>query len=178
MATPKKSRSNDGSASANDKLLDEIGWKILRELQANARISFVELGKRVNLSVPAVTERVRRMEDAEIITGYHAQVNPEKIGLPVSAFIRMSIFGDVSAKLTALIKGMPEVGECHRGTGGDSFILKVNVASVHQLERLIDRLLPFGTTTTSLVLSSPVPKRFIAKPTAGEAEKKPQRRKR
>jgi Lrp/AsnC family transcriptional regulator, leucine-responsive regulatory protein len=153
-------------ASGSEKLLDEIGWKILRELQENARLSFAELGRRVNLSIPAVTERVRRLEDAGIITGYHAEVNAEKIGLPITAFIRMNIVGDMTPRLTALLKELPEISECHRGTGGDSFIMKVNVASVHHLERLIDLLLPFGTTTTSIVLSSPVAKRTLEKPLA------------
>jgi Lrp/AsnC family transcriptional regulator, leucine-responsive regulatory protein len=148
-------------ALESEKLLDEIGWKILQELQENARLSFAELGRRVGLSIPAVTERVRRMEDAGIITGYHADIDPEKVGLPITAFIRMNIMGDVTPRLTALLKELPEVSECHRGTGGDSFILKVNVSSVHHLEKLIDQLLPFGTTTTSIVLSSPVAKRFI-----------------
>lgn len=154
------------------KLLDDIGWKILRELQQNARLSYVELGRRVGLSIPAVTERLRRMEDAEIITGYHAEVNPEKVGLPITAFIRMNIVGDLTIRLTALLKELPEITECHRGTGGDSFIMKINVASVHHLEKLIDRLLPYGTTTTSIVLSSPVAKRFIEPPEKENNEKK------
>jgi Lrp/AsnC family leucine-responsive transcriptional regulator len=164
-------------ALENGKLLDEIGWHILHEMQANARISFSELGRRVGLSIPAVTERVRRMEDAGIITGYHADVNPAKVGLPITAFIRMSISGDVSAKLVALMREMIEVDECHRGTGGDSFILKVRVSSVSHLEDVIERLLPFGTTTTSVVLSSPVTKRFIEQPAETGAEKPARKRK-
>ncbi len=159
-------------ALENEKLLDDIGWHILRELQENARISFSELGRRVGLSIPAVTERVRRMVEAGIITGFHADVDPAKVGLPITAFIRMSITGDVSAKIAALIQNMVEVDECHRGTGGDSFILKVRVSSVTHLENLIERLLPFGTTTTSIVLSSPVTKRFIERPVEQRAEKK------
>lgn len=145
----------------SQKLLDDIGWHILEELQANARISFAELGRRVGLSIPAVTERVHKMEDAGIITGYHAEVNAEKIGLPITAYIRMGITGNVTAQLTALIGDMKEVTECHKGTGGDSFILKVRVASIHHLEHVIEKLIPFGTTTTSIVLSSPVTKRRI-----------------
>jgi Lrp/AsnC family transcriptional regulator, leucine-responsive regulatory protein len=145
----------------NERLLDDIGWHILQELQENARLSFAELGRRVGLSIPAVAERVHRMEDAGIITGYHADINPEKVGLPISAFIRMNITGNVSSQIAELMKGMPEVSECHRGTGGDSFIIKVRVSSVAHLEHVIERLLPYGTTTTSIVLSSPVTKRFI-----------------
>ncbi|MBI1764153.1 MAG: Lrp/AsnC family transcriptional regulator [Acidobacteria bacterium] len=162
-------------ASGSGKILDEIGWKILRELQENARISFAELGRRVNLSIPAVTERVRRLEDAGIITGYHAEVDAEKIGLPITAFIRMNIVGDMTPRLTVLLKELPEISECHRGTGGDSFIMKVNVASVHHLERLIDRLLPFGTTTTSIVLSSPVAKRLIERQPAEQKAEAPRK---
>lgn len=161
----------------NEKLLDEIGWHILQEMQENARISFVELGRRVGLSIPAVTERVRKMEDAGIIAGYHADVNPEKVGYPIAAFIRMSIGGNASAQIIALIKEMNEVEECHRGTGSDSFIMKVRVASVAHLEHLIERLLPFGTTTTSIVLSSPVTRRFLERPPEEKTEKKSRKRK-
>lgn len=147
-----------------EKLLDDIGWHILQELQLNARISFAELGRRVGLSIPAVTERVKKMVDAGIITGFHAEVNPEKIGYPITAFIRMNISGDVSSRIIALMEHLAEVIECHRGTGGDSFIMKVRVSSVAHLESVIERLLPFGTTTTSIVLSSPVTRRFIERP--------------
>lgn len=151
-------------ALQTERLLDDIGWHILRELQLNARISFAELGRRVGLSIPAVTERVRKMEDAGIITGYHAEINPEKVGFPILAFIRMSISGDVSARITALMEHLAEVVECHKGTGGDSIIIKVRVSSVAHLESVIERLLPFGTTTTSIVLSSPVTRRFLERP--------------
>jgi len=143
------------------RLLDPIGRRILRELQENGRISFAELGRRVGLSTPAVTERVRSMEEAGIITGYRAEVGLDRIGLKIHAFIRMSIVGDVFTRITALVKAMPEVLECHRGTGADSFIMKVAVSSVEHLESLIDRLTPFGTTSTSIVLSSPVPRRTV-----------------
>ena len=147
-----------------EKLLDDIGWHILQELQLSARVSFAELGRRVGLSIPAVTERVRKMEDAGIITGFHAEINPAKVGYPITAFIRMNISGDVSARIVGLMEHMTEVSECHRGTGGDSFIMKVRVSSVAHLESVIERLLPFGTTTTSIVLSTPVAKRFIERP--------------
>jgi Lrp/AsnC family transcriptional regulator, leucine-responsive regulatory protein len=147
--------------SSADRLLDDVGWRILHELQRNARLSFAELGRRAGLSVPAVAERVRKMEEAGIITGYRAQVDLGKVGLPIRAIIRMSVVGDVFSRITAAVKGMPEVLECHRGTGGDSFTMKVAVASVEHLESLIDRLTPFGTPSTSIVLSSPVARRDV-----------------
>ena len=147
----------------SEKLLDQIGWKLLHELQLNGRLSYAELGRRVGLTTPAVVERVRRMEEARIILGYHADIDPMKIGMPITAFIRMSVVGDVFAKITNVVKNSPEVVECHRGTGADSFIMKVNVRSVEHLEALIDRLTPWGTTSTSIVLSSPVERREVTK---------------
>jgi Lrp/AsnC family transcriptional regulator, leucine-responsive regulatory protein len=145
----------------NEKLLDSIGWRLLHELQINGRLSYAELGRRVGLTTPAVVERVKRMEEAGIIIGYHADIDPMKVGMPISAFIRMSVVGDVFTKITTAVKNSPEVVECHRGTGADSFILKVHVRSVEHLESLIDRLTPYGTTSTSIVLSSPVQRREI-----------------
>ncbi len=139
--------------------LDKTGWHILEELQNDGRVSFAELGRRVGLTLPAVAERVRKMEDAGIITGFRAEVNPAKIGLPIAAFIRISVVGDVFARLARAVVDMPEVLECHRGTGADSFTLKVAVESVQHLERLIDKLTPFGTTSTSIILSTLVKKR-------------------
>lgn len=144
-----------------EKMLDRIGWKIIQELQENARLTFAELGRRVGLSIPAVAERVRNLEDSGIITGYRAEIDPAKIGFPITAFIRMSVVGDVSERLIATVRKMPEVLECHRGTGADSFTMKVVVSSVSHLENVIDKLTRHGTTTTSIVLSSPVPRRPI-----------------
>jgi len=144
-----------------EKLMDRIGWRLLHELQVNGRLSYAELGRRVGLTTPAVVERVKRMEEAGIILGYHADVDPTKVGLPITAFIRISVVGDVFAKITTVVGNSPEVVECHRGTGADSFIMKVHVHSVEHLESLIDRLTPYGTTSTSIVLSSPVDQREI-----------------
>ena len=142
-------------------MIDEIGWKIIREMQINARITFAELGRRVGLTTPAVIERVRKLEDAKIITGYRAEIDAAKVGFPVTAFIRMSISGIDYSHIIEVAKKSSEVLECHRGTGGDSFILKVAVADVEHLQNLIDRLTPYGITTTSIVLSSPVKNRVI-----------------
>ena len=142
-------------------MVDEIDWKILKQLQANARITFAELGRRVGLTTPAVIERIRKLEDAQVITGYRAEIDTAKVGLPITAFIRMSISGVDYSHIIEVAVDSKEVLECHRGTGGDSFILKVAVADVEHLQALIDRLTPYGITTTSIVLSSPVKRRII-----------------
>jgi Lrp/AsnC family leucine-responsive transcriptional regulator len=149
------------SDSAKEKHLDPLGWKMLIELQKDARISFAELGRRVGLSTPAAAQRVRHMEEAGIIRAYRAEISPSHVGLPITAFIRMSIVGDVLPRLTAHLRSMTEIVECYRGTGADSFIMKVNVISVEHLNDVIDRLTHYGTTSTSLVLGSVVEKSLL-----------------
>ena len=144
-------------------MLDQIDWKILKELQENARVTYAELGRKINLTTPAVIERVRKLEDAGVITGYRIEIDTAKIGLPIIAFIRMSISGVDFSRIVKIALEAKEVLECHRGTGSDSFIIKVAVASVEHLQSVIDQLTPYGITTTSIVLSSPVKNRVIEK---------------
>lgn len=142
-------------------MIDDIDRKIIIELQSDARTSYAELGRRVGLTTPAVIERVRKLEDAGIIMGYRAQIDTTKVGLPITAFVRMSITGVDYSHIIEVAEESNEVLECHRGTGGDSFIMKIAVSSVEHLQEVIDRLTPYGITTTTIVLSSPVRKRII-----------------
>lgn len=142
-------------------MIDDIDRKILKELQEDARISYAELGRRVGLTTPAVIERVRKLEDSKIITGYRVEIDTAKIGLPITAFVRMSITGVDYSHIIEVAEQSNEVLECHRGTGGDSFIMKVAASSVEHLQQIIDRLTPYGITTTAIVLSSPVKRRII-----------------
>ncbi len=144
--------------------LDEIGWKILAELQQNARIPFAELGRRVGLSTPAVTERVHKLEQEGIIVGFRTQVDPAKVGLPILAFIRVKVDGKALSHFTHLASTFPEVLECHRITGAESFLLKAAVADIAHLETLLDALMPYEATTTSMVLSTALAWGNIAKP--------------
>ena len=141
--------------------LDKISWNIIKELQIDARLTYAELGRRVGLTTPAVIERIRKLEDAKIITGYRAEIDTSKVGLPIMAFLRMSITGVDYSHIIEVAEESTEVLECHRGTGGDSFIMKVAVSDVGHLQNLIDKLTPYGITTTSIVLSSPVKRRII-----------------
>ena len=142
-------------------MVDRIDRNILKELQIDARTSYAEIGRRVGLTTPAIIERIRKLEDAGIITGYRAEIDTAKVGLPILAFVRMSITGVDYSHIIEVAKESQEVLECHRGTGGDSFIMKVAVASVEHLQEVIDRLTPYGITTTTIVLSSPVPGREV-----------------
>lgn len=141
--------------------LDAIAWKILENLQSHARMSFAELGRNVGLSTPAVAERVRRLEEAGVITGYHASVNMAKLGVPIHVLMRLTIpGGDLQiGRTVSAVKELPEITRCHRITGDESFIIEAHLVSVHHLEALIDKLSAFGATATSTVLSSPVERR-------------------
>ena len=144
--------------------LDAVGWSILSALQENARMSFAELGRRVGLTAPAAAERVRQMEDAGIIRGYRADVGLERLGLAVSAMIRISAPEEKCPALKACVKTLPEVVECHHVTGGDAYVLRVSATSVGHLEAVIETIGRFGTPTTSIILSSPVVTRAVDAP--------------
>jgi Lrp/AsnC family transcriptional regulator, leucine-responsive regulatory protein len=128
-------------------------------LQSDPRMSISELSRRVGLSAPAVKERVTRLEEAGIISGYRLDLNPKALGFPVTAFIRVRPMSGQLPKIIALAQSMPEVSECHRITGEDCFILKVHLDALENLDLVLDRFLVFGQTTTSIIQSSPVPSR-------------------
>ena len=144
--------------------LDTIAWKIVENLQLDARMSFAELGRKVGLSTPAVAERVRRLEEAGVITGYHATVDIAKLGVPIHVLMRLTIPGgdlQIGRTVTA-IKELPEITRCHRITGDEPFVIEAHLVSVRHLEALIDKLSAFGATATSTVLSSPVERRDLS----------------
>jgi Lrp/AsnC family leucine-responsive transcriptional regulator len=134
--------------------LDRTDWAILTELQRDARLSYLALGKLVGLSGPATAERVRRLEAAGIITGYRAVVDRARVGYSVTAFVRMTCFGGRCIRTSYTPQLFPEVVELHRVNGEDCSLLKVAVASIAHLEDLIDRLARYGHPATTLVLST------------------------
>ena len=141
--------------------LDAIAWKIVEALQHNARLSFAELGRKIGLSTPAVAERVHRLEEAGIITGYYAAVDVAKLGVPIRVLVRLTIHGgdlQVQRTVTA-VKELVEISRCHRITGAESFVIEADVVSIRHMEALIDKLSTLGATSTSTVLSSPVQRR-------------------
>lgn len=157
-------------------LLDEVNIRLLAQLQTNPRMPMTELARRVKMSAPSVTERVQRLEEAGVIAGYRLEVSPQALGLPVTAYVRIRPVPGQLAKVAEIAQRTPGVVECHRITGEDCFLLKVHVAEVDQLEKILDTFLLFGTTTTSIVQSSPVPLRPLPLPTAAHTGAEPRRR--
>lgn len=141
---------------AEENVTDAVNLHILRELQQDPRLPMTKLGQRVGLSPPAVTERVRRLEEEGVIRGYRLEINPASLGLPVAAFIRVRPNPGQLPKIAELAASIPEVVECHRVTGEDCFVLKVYLPSLEQLDLILDKFLLYGMTTTSLIQSSPV----------------------
>ena len=144
--------------------LDLIDWVIIEQLQREARVSLSELGRRVKLSPSAVTERVRNLESLGVITGYHAVVDLAKVGYPVLAVVRLKYPGNHHQPLRRLLAERREILECLRTTGDDCYTLKVAAASMEHLETLVDELAGFGSTTTSVVYSQPLPYRGPDRP--------------
>ncbi|MEU5724392.1 MULTISPECIES: Lrp/AsnC family transcriptional regulator [unclassified Micromonospora] len=136
--------------------MDDMDWALLRELQADARLSFSELSRRVHLSPPAVAERVRRLEESGVITGYHAHVDLTRAGRTVVALIRMSCYGSRCILNDPDVAGWPEIMEIHRITGDACSMLKVAAGSIDEFERVIDRLAPYGQPSSTMVLSTPL----------------------
>jgi Lrp/AsnC family leucine-responsive transcriptional regulator len=139
--------------------IDTVNIRILEELQQDPRVTMSELGRRVGMSSPAVTERVRRLEEAGVIRGYCLDLNPTALGLPIVAYVRIRPNPGQLPRIAELTQQIPEVVECHRVTGEDCFILKVYIPAIDQLDRLLDSFLLYGSTTTSIIQSSPVPLR-------------------
>jgi Lrp/AsnC family transcriptional regulator, leucine-responsive regulatory protein len=147
--------------NANDDLVDAVNRRLLLELQADARLSLAELGRRVGLSAPAVGERLQRLQEAGVVRGYRAELDPGALGFPLAAIVRVRPAAGELHKVAELARQTPEVVECHRITGEDCFFMKLHLRDVEHLEEVIDRFLLFGQTTTSILQSSPVPARGL-----------------
>ena len=140
-------------------LFDAVDRQLLTILAGDARVTTAELARRVGMSSPAVRDRVTRLEEAGVIRGYHADIDPAKVGLPVAAWVRVRPGPGQLPKIADLAQRSPQVSECHRITGDDCFLLKVHGPSIEALESVLDGFLLFGQTTTALVVATPVPPR-------------------
>jgi Lrp/AsnC family transcriptional regulator, leucine-responsive regulatory protein len=141
--------------------LDEANLRLLAEVQQDARLSFAELGRRVGLSSPAVAERLGRLEESGVITGYRAQIDPRAVGFTLGVVIRIRPAPRELRKVAELAQRTPEVVECHRITGEDCYFMKAYVRDVEHLEEVIDQFTLYGQTTSSIMQTSPVPGRGV-----------------
>ncbi|MEU4491833.1 Lrp/AsnC family transcriptional regulator [Streptomyces purpurascens] len=157
-ATPKEPRHLRATADETSVVFDALDRQILQLLQTDGRIKLSELGRRVRLSPAAVTERVRRLEAAGVISGYGAQVVPARLGYGIQAFIRVNPHGGYNLKhpRTLELIERPEITEVHHVVGEDCWILKVAVRDTVHLEEVLEGVSALGRTTTSIVLTSPV----------------------
>ncbi|HEX4269628.1 MAG TPA: Lrp/AsnC family transcriptional regulator [Steroidobacteraceae bacterium] len=148
----------------SDLLRDARNVQILALLEGNPRMSVSELARCVGMSAPATRERIQRLEEAGVIQGYRLEIDPAALGYPIAAFIRVRPMPGKLPKIAELALSLPQVMECHRITGEDCFILKVGLDSLDNLDLILDQFLVYGQTTTSIVQSTPVPRRNLPLP--------------
>lgn len=141
--------------------LDRIDAAILRELYADARIPRAELSRRVGLSSPSVADRVRRLEDTGVITGYGARIDPAHLGYGLTILIRARPLPGEMNNMIEAIRETPQIVACIRVSGEDCFVARAHVRDVEEMEAVIDRIVPYGATNSSIVQSSPVEERLL-----------------
>lgn len=141
--------------------LDRIDAAILRQLCADARIPRAELARRVGLSAPSVGDRVRRLEDVGIITGYGARIDPARLGYGLTVLIRARPLPGAMKDMIEAIRETPQIVTCDRVSGEDCFVARAHVRDVVEMEAVIDRIVPFGATNSSIVQSTPVAERLV-----------------
>lgn len=140
--------------------LDKYDRKILAALSENARIRFAELARRVNLSAPAVADRVEKLERAGVITGYHVAIDPARIGMPIQCVIELTVKHREYGTVLDRVRGMPEVVECVSITGTSALLIRAALPAMPALQDLIGKLMQYGDTKTSIVVDTPVPPRL------------------
>jgi Lrp/AsnC family leucine-responsive transcriptional regulator len=140
-------------------LLDRRNVELIRALRADPRLGTAELARRIGMSAPAVKERLTRLEEGGIIRGWRLDLDPAALGWPITVFVRVRPMPGQLARVAELAAALPQVAECHRVTGEDCFVMKLHLDTLEGLERVLDRFLAHGETTTSIVQSSPVPPR-------------------
>ncbi|WP_344212081.1 Lrp/AsnC family transcriptional regulator [Kribbella sancticallisti] len=144
--------------------LDELNVRLLTELTADPRLRTTELARRLGVSAPTVRERVARLEESGVIRGYRLEIDPAALGLPVGAWVRLRPGPGQIPRIIELAARTPEVVECHRISGEDCFLIRVQVAAIASLEDVLDKFLVHGQTTSSFIVSTPVEPRAVPLP--------------
>ena len=140
--------------------IDAIDVRLLRALAADGRSSVAELARSVRLSAPSTAERIKRLEDAGVITGFAARIDPGRLGRPLAALIRIRPMPGQLKKVAQVIEGIAAITQCDRVTGEDCFIARAHLRSVEELEAVIDKIIPYAMTNTSIIQSSPIAPRL------------------
>ncbi len=156
--------------------LDAKDWQLLESLQRDARLGYAELSRKLKLSAQAVAERVRRLEDAGVISACRAVVEPKRLGYRIKAMVRLRCDGGICSRIGSVVADIPEVLDCHRRAGEDSAILRVVAMSITHLESVLDRLLKIqaSISTTLMVLQAPHANRTVTRAMREAARKLPQ----
>jgi len=153
--------------------LDTTDWAILRELQVDARLPYAEIGRRVGLSSPAVQERVHRMEDTGIIKGYHTQIDPAKVGLPVTALCRIrQVNGKDRQAVLNIISNTREILHAIDITGEDGFVITIVATSTDHLDTILMQFSPYGQTITGILMHTYVENQVIDQQTLDVSQDK------
>jgi Lrp/AsnC family leucine-responsive transcriptional regulator len=145
-------------------VLDELNIRLLTELTADPRLRTTELARRLGVSAPTVRERVTRLEESGVIRGYRLEIDPAAVGLPVAAWVRLRPGPGQIPRIIELAARTPEVVECHRISGEDCFLMRVQVAAIAGLEDVLDKFLVHGQTTSSFIVSTPIEPRSVPLP--------------
>lgn len=158
----KKSKAKHEISLRSEKsILDPIDAAIIRELSLDARLATAELARRIGLSAPSVGERVRRLEDVGIIRGYGAVIDPARLGYSLTILIRARPLPGEMQNMINAIRETSQIVVCDRVSGDDCFVARAHVRDVAEMEAVIDRIVPFGATNSSIVQSTPVPARLM-----------------
>jgi len=144
-------------------LLDALNWKILQCLQENARQTNTDISRKIGISSPAVSERIRKMEDMGYITGYTTKVSPFELGYQLKAIITIRAFMGKLKPFLHIVKTYDEVLNCYRITGNENIVMEVVFKNQKHLESFIDQLISFGETKTQIVLSHVVENKVLKK---------------
>jgi len=151
-------------------VLDDKAWRLLMALQRDARSPLKALAEAAGLSIPATAERIRRLQDAGVVGGFGAEVDPQRVGYGVRACVGITVPQPHKRRFIDKLRGTAEVLECHHVTGDDSFLLSVVARDLQDLERFLAEINGYGETRTSIVFSTPIPRRGLVPPGAGRSK--------
>jgi Lrp/AsnC family leucine-responsive transcriptional regulator len=152
-----------------DQDIDAVDARLLRRLEGDGRTSIADLARALGMAAPSVAERLKRLEEAGVIRRFTVEIDPAALGYGLAAYIRIRPTTGQTGAVAKLLTELPEIVECDRITGDDCFIARAHVRSVEALERLIDRIVPYAQTNTSIIQSSPVRRRLPPLNDAGGA---------